>query len=88
MILSNMSDLLSVTVRDRKGVVWEGEATAVSGRNVAGPFDVLPQHSNFISIISKKLVVKTADKKTREFNVDSGILQVREGKVMIYLGVK
>ena len=83
-----MSDLLTVTVRDRKGVVWEGEAAAVSGRNVAGPFDVLSQHSNFISIISKKLVIKTADKKNREFNVESGILQVRENKVMIYLGVK
>ncbi len=83
-----MSDLLTVTIRDRKGVVWQGEAAAVTGRNVAGAFDVLPEHSNFISIISKKLVVKTADKKTREFNVESGILQVRENKVMIYLGVK
>ncbi len=79
---------LNVTIRDRKGVVWEGEAAAVSGRNVAGSFDVLPQHSNFISIVSKKLIVKTVDKKSREFNVESGILQVRENKVMIYLGVK
>ncbi len=79
---------LNVIVRDRKGVVWEGEATAVTGRNIAGPFDVLPQHANFISIISKKLVIKTADKKNREFNVESGILQVRENKVMVYLGVK
>ena len=69
-------------------MVWEGEATAVTGRNIAGPFDVLPQHANFISIISKKLVIKTADKKNREFNVESGILQVRENKVMVYLGVK
>lgn len=79
---------LNVTIRDRKGIVWEGEATAVTGRNEVGPFDVLAGHSNFISIISKKLIIKTADKKLREFNVDSGILQVREGKVMIYLGVK
>ncbi len=79
---------LTVTIRDRKGVVWEGAAAAVTGRNVAGAFDVLPEHSNFISIISKKLVIKTADKKIREFNVESGILQVREDKVMIYLGVK
>lgn len=83
-----MVDLLSVMIRDRKGIVWEGEATAVTGRNIVGPFDILQQHSNFISIISKKLIIKTADKKTREFNIDSGILQVREGKVMIYLGVK
>lgn len=83
-----MDDWLSVTVRNRKGVVWEGAAAAVSGRNVAGSFDVLPQHANFISIISKKLVVKMADKKIKEFNVESGILQVRENKVVVYLGVK
>ncbi len=79
---------LNVTIRDRKGIVWEGEATAVTGRNVVGPFDVLPEHANFISIISKKLIIKTADKKLREFNVDSGVMQVRENKVAIYLGVK
>ena len=83
-----MANLISVVVRDRKGVVWEGQATAVTGRNVVVTFDVLPEHSNFISIISKKLIVKTADKKNREFNVESGIMQVRENKVMIYLGVK
>lgn len=83
-----MADLLAVTVRDRKGVVWEGEAVVVTGRNVAGSFDILPQHSNFISIISKKLVIKTADRKMREFNVESGVLQVRENKVVVYLGVK
>ncbi|KKU02752.1 MAG: H+transporting two-sector ATPase delta/epsilon subunit [Candidatus Amesbacteria bacterium GW2011_GWA1_46_35] len=83
-----MPDLLTVIIRDRKGVVWEGEAAAVTGRNVKGPFDILPEHANFISIISKKLIIKTPDKKSREFNVESGILQVRENKVMIYLGVK
>lgn len=83
-----MSDLLSVTIRDRKGVVWEGEATVVSSINSVGPFDVLQNHANFISIIKTRLVVTKMDKTKQEFNVDSGVIQVRENKVMVYLGVK
>ena len=88
MILSNMSDLLTVTIRDRKGVVWQGEATVVSSINSVGPFDVLQNHANFISIIKTRLVVTKMDKTKQEFNVDSGVMQVRENKIMVYLGVK
>ena len=60
---------------------WCGRSHGGDGTEHRGPFDVLPQHANFISIISKKLVIKTADKKNREFNVESGILQVRRTKL-------
>lgn len=82
-----MADL-QVVIRDRKGVAWEGEAIVVSSINSVGPFDVLPQHSNFISIIKNRIVVTKPDKSKQEFNVGSGVMQVRENKVMIYLGVK
>lgn len=79
---------MQVVIRDRKGVVWEGGATAVSSINSVGPFDVLASHANFISIIKNRIVVTKSDKSKQEFNVDSGVMQVRENKVMVYLGVK
>lgn len=82
-----MADL-QVIIRDRKGVSWEGGATVVSSINSVGPFDVLAQHANFISIIKNRIVVTKLDKTKQEFNVDSGVMQVRENKVMVYLGVK
>ncbi|MEK7155181.1 MAG: hypothetical protein AAB697_03585 [Patescibacteria group bacterium] len=83
-----MPNLLTVIVRDRKGIVWQGEATVVSSINSVGPFDVLQNHANFISIIKTRLLVTKIDKTKQEFNVDSGVMQVRENNVMIYLGVK
>ena len=83
-----MSGQLSVIIRDRKGVVWEGEALVVSSINSVGPFDVLASHANFISIIKNRIVVTKTDKTKQEFNVDSGVMQERENKVMVYLGVK
>jgi len=79
---------LQAVIRDRKGVVWQGEATVVSSINSVGPFDVLESHANFISIIKTRLVVTKMDKTKQEFNVDSGVMQVRENKIMVYLGVK
>ena len=83
-----MPNLLTVIVRDRKGIVWQGEATVVSSINSVGPFDVLQNHANFISIIKTRLLVTKIDKTKQEFNVDSGVMQVRENQIMVYLGVK
>ena len=83
-----MANLLHVIVRDRSGVQWEGEASAVSGFNEAGPFDVLSSHANFISIVKKKLVVTVPTGAKQEINVESGVMHVQGNKVMVYLGVK
>ena len=81
--------ILSVIVRDRTGILFEGPAEAVSSYNENGLFDVLPLHSNFICIIRRMILVR----KTRKGNPieipleQSGVLKVRENAVEVYAGV-
>ena len=80
-------NLISVTVRNRQGLVWEGEVTSVSSTNQKGVFDILPQHANFVSTIGKKLVLRKPDGKIEEINVESGLIQVYKNKVLVFLGI-
>ena len=79
--------LISVTVRNRTGVVWEGEATSLSSWNKVGPFDILPRHANFVSTVQKRLRLHKPDGLVEELNVESGLIHVYADKVTVFLGV-
>lgn len=79
--------LISVVVRSRTGVVWEGEVLSVSSWNKVGPFDVLPRHANFVSTVQKKLRLHKPDGLVEEVNVESGLMHVVADKVIVFLGV-
>jgi F0F1-type ATP synthase epsilon subunit len=57
-----MSDLIHVRINSPQKIIWEGDAEWVSSENSQGPFDILPMHANFVSIIENKdIKVKTAN---------------------------
>lgn len=83
----NRDLILSVLVRDRSGIVFEGQAEAVSSVNDKGPFDVLPLHANFISLIRQSLTISIQGEVRRELEIPGGVLTVKENKVEVYLGI-
>lgn len=80
--------MLSVQVRDREGVKFEGIAKSLSSVNAVGNFDILPEHANFICLIKKRISIISPDNKKTEFNVDLGVIQVLKDKVNVYLGLE
>ncbi len=83
-----MSDrLLSVTVTGPKRQEFKGMAYAVTSINKDGKFDILPYHTNFITIIKDYVIVQQENKKQITFPLDSGIIKVYEDKVNILIGV-
>lgn len=78
--------LLRVLIRDREGILFEGEAEAVSSYSDKGPFDILPYHANFITLINKEIRVKRVGGEEKTV-ITSGVLIVRENKVEIYVGI-
>lgn len=84
--LSKNKKLLAV-VRDRNGLIFQGQVEAVSSLNDKGSFDVLPQHANFITIIKKSVTVHMPDKQEKRIELESGILKVTDNNVEVYLGI-
>ena len=76
-------ELLEVTVSDPDRVLWKGKANSVSSENLQGPFDILPQHANFITIVQKQPIrIQTANEK-KEFNFNNAIIYNWNNKVNI-----
>lgn len=79
---------LSVLIRARDGIKYQGEALTLSSINPRGTFDILPSHANFICTIEKKVWLQTPSGERQEFNIENGVLHVASNKVVVYLGIK
>jgi F0F1-type ATP synthase epsilon subunit len=85
--MAETKQTLKVEIRSRQGLIFKGDLAAVSSFNLVGPFDVLPEHTNFVSMIKKKIVLHRADGRSEEINVDSGIIMVENSEVKVFVGV-
>lgn len=78
-------DSLSVTVRTTKGIIFKNTALSISSANEKGPFDVLPLHSNFISLIKRNVSIKKIDGKNQIFEFQEAVLNVEENKIQVFI---
>ncbi|HVZ11977.1 MAG TPA: hypothetical protein VG965_03015 [Patescibacteria group bacterium] len=79
--------LIHVTVRDKNGILVNDDVRAVTSYNDVGLFDVLPWHTNFISLIRQKLVLHKKDATNKEMKVGLGLLMVTDNEIHVYLGL-
>ncbi|PIV01185.1 hypothetical protein COS55_02365 [Candidatus Shapirobacteria bacterium CG03_land_8_20_14_0_80_40_19] len=80
-------ELLSLTVRTRDKVLFEGEAKSVTSTNEIGVFSVLPQHANFISVIKEFLTVTKSSGEKVTFQTKTGLLKIWENEAHVFLDV-
>lgn len=78
---------ISVLIISAKQTFYKGEAYAVSSTNEVGPFDILEGHRDFICLVAKKVTVYKTASEVVDFNIDRGVLTVKDNQVRIYLGI-
>ncbi|MCL4387322.1 hypothetical protein M1307_02920 [Patescibacteria group bacterium] len=78
---------LKVNIKNKDQTVLEEEIEALSSFNEKGPFDILPLHENFISIIKDKIILHKKDGTSKEIAIERGVLKIIENEIDIYLGV-
>lgn len=67
---------------------YDGLAFSLSGENTTGPFDILPHHHNFISLLLPcELVVRTVKDGERKIRISGGILHVKADEAVVFLDV-
>ncbi len=68
-------------------VYFDDEADSISAENDTGPFDVLPKHHRFMTLLNPcDIVVRLKDKEQR-IRITRGIMHVREDKITVFLDV-
>jgi F0F1-type ATP synthase epsilon subunit len=81
------TSLLTVCARSPFHIFYEGTARVVSAANKVGKFDILPGHADFFSIMSPGEVVIETDSDTKNFNINNGIICVRDDEVMLFVNM-
>lgn len=68
-------------------VYFDGEAFSISALNQTGPFDILPKHHNFMTLLNAGDVVVRTDKSEEHIKISRGIMHVKADQVTVFLDV-
>lgn len=66
---------------------FSDDAQSITAVNATGPFDILPQHHNFITLLNPcELVIEQASGPVR-IRIARGIMHVKADSVVVFLDV-
>jgi len=86
-VKASKSETISVKVYSPFKVFFAGDALSVSAENGTGPFDVLPEHHNFLTLLNPcELVIRTP-RQEQKIHIERGVMHVKENKVLVFLDV-
>jgi F0F1-type ATP synthase epsilon subunit len=68
-------------------VYYDGQAESISAENDTGPFDILPKHHHFISLLSPCEIVVRNEVKEEKVKITRGIMHVKADEVIVFLDV-
>lgn len=66
---------------------FDDEALSISAENDTGPFDVLPKHHNFMSLLNPCDLIIRLPSKEQRIRITRGIMHVRKDRVTVFLDV-
>lgn len=75
-------------VRDREQLLFDEDVLSVTSVNVKGVFDVLPVHTNFISLIKNYLTIREVDGRIKGIKFSNAVMRVHQNNIEVYVGIK
>jgi len=66
---------------------FNGLGTSISAVNKTGPFDILPEHHNFITLLDACDVIVRTTKDQVKIRISRGIMHVKANEVIVFLDV-
>jgi F0F1-type ATP synthase epsilon subunit len=81
------NSLLSVSIIAKDKIVFHEDVKAITSYNEAGVFDILPEHTNFITVIKDKIVIHKKDNTDKEISLNNGVLKVFKNKIDVFIGL-
>ena len=85
---ANGQNSMRVKVRSPFRDYYDDQAFSVTAENATGPFDILPKHHNFISLLSPcELTIRSVDEGDQRIRISGGIMHVKADQVIVFLDV-
>lgn len=85
-VTADGSETMHVKVYTPFKTYFDGYAKSVSAINNTGPFDILPRHKNFLTLLTPcDLVIRAAQEQ--RMKITRGVLLVKNNQVTVFLDV-
>jgi F0F1-type ATP synthase epsilon subunit len=68
-------------------IYFDGEAQSISAENDTGPFDILPKHHNFMTLLSACDIIVRTKEGEETIKISRGIMHVKADQVIVFLDV-
>lgn len=82
-----LSNSMHVKVHAPYKVYYDDSATSISAENDTGPFDILPNHHNFMTLVNQCDVIVRNGEKEETIPVARGVMHVKADQVILFLDV-
>jgi len=79
--------LINLKIYSPFKVYFNGPAKSVSAENATGPFDVLPKHHNFMTLLNACEVTVVKENGQQKYKIAKGIMHVKQNQVVVFLDV-
>jgi hypothetical protein len=68
-------------------VYFDEAGYSLSALNATGPFDILPQHHNFMTLLSACELEIRAPRGVQKIRISSGLMHVKADQVTVFLDI-
>lgn len=68
-------------------VYFDNEGESISAVNATGPFDILPQHHRFMTLLSPCEIVIRNKKREEKIRISGGLMHVKSDQVTVFLDI-
>jgi F0F1-type ATP synthase epsilon subunit len=80
--------LMQVKVYAPFRTYFDGPAISLSAINKTGPFDILPRHKNFMTLlVPGEIIVRAPGKEDFKMQAERGVMHVKADKTTVFLDV-
>ncbi len=68
-------------------VYYDDQAESISAESNTGAFDILPQHHNFMTLLSPCTIVVRNQGEEEKIAIQRGIMHVKKNAVIVFLDI-
>lgn len=87
--ITSTTNELQIRIVSPKQDIFSSPALSVSSVNSAGKFDILPQHANFITLVSNSpIIVRLPSGKNITFKFPLAVIYLTNNQVNIYTNLQ
>jgi F0F1-type ATP synthase epsilon subunit len=84
---SDGKPIIHVKVYSPYQTYFDDTAYSISGLNNTGPFDILPHHHNFITLLNPSVLEVHVPNAVKRIRISRGIMHVKADQVIVFLDV-